>query len=237
MITKRPVFYIRTIFALMAGILLFAWTSNVYADTAQTQLSVAPNGQVMMRGAKVVALHGTLATVETSWGETSFRWTVELTGSTRYVPDMKSADAIAAISVGDTVNITGSLDTSRAVPTLIASVFKDMSHYEEGATIAGSVLSVDTKAQALVIQNDAGTTTIDIFRGTIITKDGNRATLGDIDAGMTVSAIGSLNRISNMLSAERLAIAAQPVSKGTGFFSGILAWFQGSRGALSVRDR
>lgn len=218
----------------MVALLCLAWAQSARAEEPQAQLTIAPNGQVMLRGAKVISVEGALATVESSWGATSFRWIVEMTGSTRYVPEMTSVEARQLISAGDVVNLTGELDASRPNPTIIASVLKDMTHYHEGATVGGRVVAVDLKAQTVDIVNDAGTTTIDVYRGTFITKEGDRAPLSAVSVGASVSAVGSLNRVRGVLAAERLVIETE-TSRGSGFFSDFLSWLEGSRGALSVR--
>ena len=242
MITKRPAFYIRSIFILMAALLSLAWASNAHADTAANeaaQMTVAPNGQIMIRGGVIESLSGDTAVVSTTWGKTTLRWTVDLTGSTRYVPAMGSVAAKAALKVGDPVSFTGEIDTLAAEPTVIASVFKDNALYEDSASIGGRVLSVDSKQRHVVIQNDAGTTTISLWGGSFILKGGNKISLGDISVGDTLSASGSLNRITSTLSADRVDIETPKVSSsGNGILASIINWFTGTRGAaLSVRDR
>lgn len=238
MFTKRPVLYIRTVFFLMAALLTIAWAAQVHADAQSVQLTIAPNGQVMIRGARIDAITADGVTISTGWGSTSFSWRVELTGSTRFVPGSGSVAARKALKVGDIANITGELDTSRAAPTIVASVFKDTSIYQDSASIGGQIVSVDAANNSVDIINDAGTTTIAITRGTILTKNGNTASFSDLSVGATAHATGSLNLVTRTLSAERLTVAAaQSASAGLGFFGRILAWIEGSRGSLSVRDR
>jgi hypothetical protein len=229
----------------MGTVLALTWASNAHADTAGTeaaQVTIAPNGQVMMRGALITAISGKILTATTGWGSTTITWTISLSGSTRYIPEMPSATAIETVQVGDTVNLTGELDTSSATPRILASVFKDASLYEDSATIGGSVVSTDSNARSLTIRNDSGTTTIKLLRGTFMTKAGNTTTLDDLRIGEHVSATGGLNRMSNTLTADRITVDAEesaPTSSDTspGIFETIVAWFEGNRGALSVRNR
>lgn len=239
MYTKRPALYIRTIFVVMTMLLSIAWATNAHADTVSAQMTIAPNGDVMIRGAQIESIAGDTAVVRLTWGKTVLRWSVMLTGSTRFVPSMSSTDAKAALKVGDPVSFTGEIDTLTSQPTIIASVFTDNALYQQSATLGGKVLSIDQRARNLVISNDAGTSTIALWSGSIVIRGGNRTTLGNISVGDQVSATGSLNLMTKTLSADRIDVSTpETASSGGGIFASILSWLTGTRGsALSVRDR
>ena len=152
---------------------------------------------------------------------------------------MSSTAAKAALKVGDPVSFTGEIDTLTAEPTIIASVFTDNALYQQSATLGGKVLSIDERARDILISNDAGTSTISLWTGSIVIRGGNRISLSDVSVGDQVNAQGSLNLMTNTLAADRIDVSTpETASVGGGIFASIMSWFTGTRGAaLSVRDR
>jgi len=221
--------------------LLLAWSSNVaYADTTATaQMSIAPSGQVIVRDAKVVSISGTTITVRSSWGAFGIVWTVETTGSTRFVPGaIASADALKAIEVGDLIGFSGELDTAAGKATVRATVVRDAALQQDATTSVGTVLSINTSNRTFTLSEKDATTTVAMASGTLMTRDGNAATLSDLKVDDNVKVIGSLNTVTRTLTADRItwksAVESVRAPSG-GIFSGLMAWLEGSRGLFSSR--
>lgn len=235
--TKYVEWQIRLVFFVMVLALSFAWTTNAaHADTTQGQISIAANGQVIAKGAIVTSISGDVIKARTGWGAMSFNWTIVTGGSTRFVPDATSTEALKAIRIGDTISFSGNLDDSAYTPTVIASVVRDTDRQVESVTEIGALLSVDTEAQQFVVSTRTGTTTVSVNSGTIITFDGNEASLSDMQVGVDVQIMGSLNTTSNTMTAQRVSwkTPSQSVAPArAGIISGFFSWLLGTHGALS----
>lgn len=146
--------FIFSIFAAMAVLLLWALGVNAaHADTTPPQLSIAGNGQTIVKRATVVSVSGTKIVAETRWGAATLRWTIETTGSTKFYPDGQSREILQEIKKGDSISFSGLLNDSLAQPTVRASVVRDHTLLEkdEAPQITppeipdtGSVSEVDT---------------------------------------------------------------------------------------------
>ncbi len=227
--------HIRFVFFVMAFALVCAWAQNAHADT---QLTIAPSGQVMVRGAVVTGVHGYIITAETTWHSAHLEWTVETTGSTAFVPRIGSADALKAIKAGDTIEFNGVLDNGAEALTVAASSVRDTSLINENAVVNGQVLRVMPESGIFLVDTGSGTTTVAVTLGTILTRAGDTASLSDISVGDTVRAWGVLNLRTSVLSASKASFSVKQVAtqQGSGgFFSNIFSWIAGSRGALTVR--
>ena len=231
--------HIRFVFLAMMSGLVFAWTANIaHADTASPQISIASTGQVIVRDAKVVYTSGNTITARSSWGAMEIAWTVITSGSTRFVPDADSSLAIKSIKAGDLIDFSGEIDSSSGFATVHARVVKDNALQKEAVTQTGTVLAIDTAGRTFTMEYAGATTTVVLTRGTIMTRDGNEAALGELTVGDTIKVIGSLNTITRTLKAERAgwkSATQTVVGPPGGIFSGLVGWLEGSRGLFSVR--
>ncbi len=127
---ERTSHFIYFTFVAIAVLLLWAWNVNAaHADTGSPQLSIAGNGQTMIKSATVVSVEGLTIVVSTNWGATQFVWKVETTGSTKFYPAGPSREMLSALKKGDSINITGVLERS-AASTIHASAVRNLSLVE-----------------------------------------------------------------------------------------------------------
>lgn len=208
--------YILFVCAILAATLVFAWGVNItHADVSPlaAQVNIAANGQVIVRNAKVTSVSGTTIYASSAWGGLRIVWIIHTGGSTRFIPEADSAEAIKAIKPGELIGFSGALDQSASTPTVTASVVRNSAIIKSGMIISGTVLSLDNGAKTVRVATDTGTTTVSVGTGTIITMDGDTARLKDIDVGTPVRALGSLNIATNTLSAEKIALQSQPTKQ------------------------
>lgn len=229
---------VSTFLILIAALAVTLMAPTAHADTALAQLSIASNGQVIVKNAVVTSISGTVITAKSAWGTFSMTWTIETSGSTHFMPDAKSTKALASIKVGDGLAFTGDIDTHASSPTVTASMVKDTAIERDAVTEDGSVLSVDPDAGTFVISTDTGTTTVQTGNGAILTRDGNYATLADLQIGTDVEVMGSLNTETEIMIAQRASWKTPPESESMtssrqGMISGFFSWLLDSRGALS----
>ena len=82
--TNGVTWQIRFVFFVMATALSFAWSANMaHADTTQqtSQVSIASSGQVMVKGAIVTSVNGSIIMAKAVWRATSFIWTINSHGN------------------------------------------------------------------------------------------------------------------------------------------------------------
>lgn len=235
----------RVFFAFMAFCLLFAWsTALVYADEAGSSLSIAPSGQIIVKGARVVSVYGSTIVAETGWGVAKISFAVQTSGSTRFVPELSSAQALAAIRPGHTISFSGELSGSLARPTVLATVVKDTELVQESVSVVGTVKSIDADNSIFILAGTNGDVTVQVPSSALMSRNGNHAEISDIEIGDSAKVQGALATDSKVLTASRASLvireneAPEVVEKTKeGMFSALIGWLRGNRGILSVRDR
>ncbi len=106
-------------------------SSPVHASTVTIrplEIHIANNGLILLRSARIVAVHGTTLTVSTNWGSTDLRWTVRTDASTydthgfgtRFVDRVGKKLSLDDVHQDGNVTVTGTLDPTAQEPTLDA---------------------------------------------------------------------------------------------------------------------
>lgn len=240
---RHTTWHIRATFFIMAVALSFAWTTNIVRADAKTssQLSVASSGQVIVKDAIVNSVSADTIRATSAWGALSIEWLITTTGSTRFQPSASSSEvALGDIKPGDTISFSGNIDSSASRPTVIASVVKNTSIQRDSVTTRGAVISIDPKQNTFIISASSGTTTVRTNTGTIMTLDGNLATLSDMQLGTEIDIIGNMNMATHTVVAQRMSwqTPAESVSDArVGRILSFFNWLMGSRGALSLMGR
>jgi hypothetical protein len=243
--TIHTAWYIRSIFALIAATLCATWAVNAaHAAEVASSLTIAPTGQVIIKGARVTGISGSTIFAETGWGKARIAFTVQTSGSTRFFPDMGSTYALGAIEKGHTISFSGMLLGSLAKPTIAATVVKDAELLRDAVSVVGTVESVDAKSGSFVLRATDDETIVLVPAGAIMSRDGNYARVADIQVGDSGKATGTLDTTAGTLRASRVTIVAAqdeslPEVPNTGgkesLVASIIAWLKGSRGILSIR--
>jgi hypothetical protein len=235
----------RAFLAFLAFCLVFAWgTVAVHADEAGSSLSIAPSGQIIVKGARVVSVYGSTIVAETGWGAAKLSFAVQTSGSTRFVPELSSAQALAAIRPGHSISFSGELSGSLARPTVLATVVKDTELVQESVAMNGKVKSVDVGNSTFVLVGTGGDVTVHVPSSALMSRNGNHAEIADVQIGDSARVQGVLDSRSGVLTASRASlvieknetpdVAQEPKE---GILSALIGWLRGSRGILSVRDR
>jgi hypothetical protein len=237
----RTFLHINVIFGTLALALFFAWAANstAYAETDAVphpgaQVSVAGNGQTIVRDAVVVERSGSHLVVETAWGEAKMTWRVFTSGVTKFVP--ASGNALASISAGDIVTFSGQMDMSRGEPTVYAAYVKDTSLMRESVTLEGTVTS---RASDSSFTFDTGDSRLRVVlgSGTFLIWKGESASSSSLSVGDAVQVAGTLDTMQGELYAGRVDIIQRAESahaEGTGVFDGLWKFLKTGRGILSM---
>ncbi len=243
--THTTATHTRVFLAFLAFCLVFAWgATSVLADEVGSSLSIAPSGQIIVKGARVVSVYGSTIVAETGWGVAKLSFAVQTSGSTRFVPELSSAQALAAIRPGHTISFSGELSGSLARPTVLATVVKDTELVQESVAMNGTVKSVDAENSTFVLAGASGDVTVHMPLSALMSRNGNHAEISDVEIGDSAKVQGALDSRSGVLTASRVSlvvgkneapdVAQEPKE---GMLSALIGWLRGSRGILSVRDR
>jgi hypothetical protein len=73
------------------------------------EVHIANNGLVYVRGAQVTSISGGVIGTSMSWGSTDFVWTVETSGTTKFLDQQGRKQTISDVKVGDIIAVTGKL--------------------------------------------------------------------------------------------------------------------------------
>jgi hypothetical protein len=242
---SRTTIQIRIAFACLAAILMFAWGANIaHADEdTGASISIAPNGQIIVKGATVTGVYGNVITAETVWGPMRLYWTIQTTGSTRFAPDVGSEHALSRIEIGHTVGFSGTVSSSNGKPIVLATAVKDAELIQESVSIVGTVAAIDSEARSFVLRSADQEISVFAGQGMLMTRNGENASIEDLVVGDSGKATGSLDIASGTLTAARIWAKAEEAvplveeAPQENVFSSIITWLKGSRGILTVRDR
>ena len=83
-------------------------------------LNIANNGLVLVRDARILSIAPYTFTASLSWGSENFTWSVRVPYNTKFIHRDGKAGVLADLKEGDTVTITGQLDTNATEPTINA---------------------------------------------------------------------------------------------------------------------
>ncbi len=245
--TSHTAWYIRIVFACIAMILFATWGVNaVHADESASSITIAPTGQVIVKGARVTSVSGNSIHAEAEWGAAQIAFVVQTTGSTRFMPDLGSSEALRAIKKGHTISFTGTLSGTIAKPTVVATVLRDAELLKEAVSVVGTVRSVDEESGTFVLEQSDAVTTILVPVGALMSRDGNYARVANIQVGDSAKATGTLDTAQSILRASRVTVVTPEVENAPieeelpemaseNVLSSFIGWLKGSRGILSVR--
>ena len=90
------------------------------ARPAMQEVHVANNGLMLVRGAHVVAVSGTMMSIVLEWGSAHLTWTVRATSDTKYFGPTGIRGSADDVQAGDIVSVTGMLSASDPNPSIVA---------------------------------------------------------------------------------------------------------------------
>ena len=176
--------------------------NEAHATGSTLEVHINDNGTVLVRGAKVTSVSGTVVSATTAWASSSMNWQVTTDGSTRFMNHFGSENSnkISSVTVGDFISFTGSIATgTNGNFTVTGSIIKDWSSQTpvnvkttvEGKVKAVAVGGVPTSFTLTVGQKDY---TVRVATDTsLLNTQWLRASLANISAGDTVRVYGMVN--------------------------------------------
>ena len=233
--------YLYAVFVLMGTLLIASWAVNSTAHAAESvsrsQVSIAGNGQAIVRDALVTKVEGNTLTAVTAWGGVRLSWRVATSGSTRFAPSTSSDEWLTTIKVGDIIEFSGYLNSSGQTFAVQAAYVKNSSLMQESAVLDGDVVSIDRGTSELVLLANESELKVASGTGTFVLYEGDTASFGTIRKGDRIRAEGRLDLASGVLSAGRIDIVKHAASADAGegsIYRQLLEWLSLSRGTMSM---
>lgn len=185
-----------------------AESNDTTAVKAKSELQISASGQVLLRNAKVTSVsNGTLGTT-VSFGSTTLAVAVKTDSGTQFVRSNGRHATSSDVKVGDTINVSGSLDLAASTLTVKARVVKNLSLLASSTVkLNAEIESVSTTTNRLVVRTSSGTTTVAVTGGTLIKLDGATVLLASLSAGQNVQVIGTLNVSTGVVTAEKIIVS------------------------------
>jgi hypothetical protein len=189
--------------------------------TDKVFVNISQNGHVEVHGAVVTHVSGDVVTATTEWGSTKLTWTVDSASSTK-MQDKNGRKGgkgknqpvrVADITVGNTINFNGTLDTTSSGLRVDARVIQNKSFKVAPKTSVKGIFQgiVETIASTtlpttLGIQVGSTDYTVQVASTTKLLKNNLKAaTFADIEVGDTVRVTGSANA-SNTVEAKSIRL-------------------------------
>ncbi len=207
----------------------FAFVGNVKADNDEgmkhfkeahdngstLEVHIYDNGKVLVRGAKVTGVAGNVISAYTTWGSVTLNWAVNADAGAKIIRKYGGISSISEISVGDFISFHGNMVTTVGSPlTVNADIVKDWSIQNRGASMNGMVKSVDSAGMKFVLSHeDKADVTVMVTSSTKIMKGDAVGVFADITVGAKVSVRGTLNTLTNTLTADMVKVNVPKVER------------------------
>lgn len=210
-----------------------AHKSKIAAHAVGSTLEVRINNDnsVVVRGAKVTAVSGSLITAQTAFGSTVLSWSVQTNADTRFAYRGDSAASLGSISVGDYISFSGSLNTSAGGLTVNANVVKNWSKPALEAprsAFAGTVQSVDAQNMTFMLATGGteGVITVKLASSAAITAP-QQASLAfaNILVGDKASVKGTYDASAKVFTATKVHLERKN-AEGRRVFNGVFKALQ-----------
>lgn len=165
------------------------------------------DGKVLVRGAKVTAVSGSVISAATTWGSLTLNWTVNTDASTEIVRKQGGRAAITEVSVGDYVSFQGMLVTTASTPTVQARIVKNWSIQKAKASFFGTIESFGVVSGTFMLKTEErGVIQVTTSATTKVQKGESAGTLGDLAVGIKVQVKGLMNSATNTFEAETIRV-------------------------------
>jgi hypothetical protein len=100
---------------------------NVRSLGSTLEIQINDNGRVLVRGAKVTSVSGSIINTSTAFGSTSVAWTIRTDSSTNFINKGGKNIGLGDIGVGDILSFNGTLDPTASSLTVNAKQVKNWS--------------------------------------------------------------------------------------------------------------
>lgn len=188
--------------------------SGPHAVGSTLEIRIEDNNAVLVRGAKVTAVSGSVITAETVFGATVLSWSVRTNANTVFTHHADGTTPLSTLVVGDYVSFSGTLNTSGSGLTVDAKTVKDWSHSGTAVkpvAFAGTVQSIDSANAKFMLATGGpeGVITVKLATSSVITNGDAALAFGAILANDKARVSGTYDSVTKTLTATKIVIARE----------------------------
>jgi len=189
------------------------------------EVRIDNDNSVIVRGAKVTAISGSVITAQTQFGSTVLSWSVQTNADTRFANRGDGSASLAGIAVGDYISFSGMLNTAATGLSVNAKAVKDWSKpvLQSPRAFSGTVQSVDAANLRFTLASGGaeGAITVKLASTTAITNGQASLAFANILVGDKVSVKGSYDSATKVFTATKVHIERKNAD-GRRTFNGVL---------------
>lgn len=175
------------------------------------EVHINDNGSVLVRGAKVTAISGSIISASTTFGTSSIAWTVDGSGVSKVTRRYGGNGTVADIQVGDYLSFNGSLTATASGFSVKATSLKDWSIQVRNSSFSGTISSI-TGTSFVLTTTDNKTITVNTDANTKITRGDTPVAFSALIVGDKITKTeGLYNNTSNTLAAKSIRLYNDPL--------------------------
>lgn len=190
-----------TIFLALLLACSFGMPENVIAGSV---VNITKEGVASFTEAKVMQLAGGTIYARLYWGDAYVRFTIKTTNKTKFYRGTGELTTLSEIGEGNSLDVSGELESGGNTLTLIASSVKNSSVQKQQTVATGKVTSIDLGARKFTLDSKKlGLITINVKPETVFSKGNRTLDLEHVKVGDSVTrASGDYDLSAKILSAD-----------------------------------
>lgn len=157
---------------------------------AGSEVHITKDGLATLTVVKVMQQAGTTFYTRLYWGDSFVRMILKTNSRTKYYRATGEATTINEISEGNSLDVTGELESGTNGLSLIAFTIRNSSVQKEWSTFSGKVSNVDLNVRSLILQTKAnGDITVLTSTTTVFTKGSRTLDLEHVKVGDNITKV------------------------------------------------
>lgn len=212
--------FIKTLIGVTMAIALVA--VPVYADNdnhkkeahnngTTLEVHINDNGSVLVRGAKVTAISGSIISASTTFGTSTIAWTIDASSISKVIRRYGGNGTIADVQIGDYISFNGALTTTASGFSVKATSLKDWSIQVKNSSFSGTISSI-TGTSFVLTTAENKTITVNTDANTKITRGDTTVAFSALVVGDKISKTeGLYNNTANTLAAKSIRLYNDPL--------------------------
>lgn len=207
------------------------------AHALSSEVHIATDGKATVSSAKVIQIAGSTLFARLYWGDAFMRITIKTNSTTKFLRATGEATTFAEVSVGNLLDVTGTLEPQSDTLNIIASSVRNSSVQKEQSTLSGAVTGIDLSLRQFTLSNkERGIVTVKTTSSTQFLKGSRTLDLEHLRVGDSVTkASGDYDIPSKILSAQSVTTYIDLALYKPRLFIGKLAETPASANATSIK--
>jgi hypothetical protein len=169
-------------------IAIFVFLLSFGVTHANSEVHITTDGKASVSGVKIMQLAGSTFFTRLYWGNAYVRMLVKTNTKTKFLRGTGEATTISEIKVGDSLEMTGELESGTDTLVLVANTIKNSSVQKQQSVFTGKVVSVDLSSGSFILNTTkTGVVTVVTNSSTSFVKGNRTLDLAHIQVGDTIT--------------------------------------------------